>query len=565
MFNILFDYKKLVMNSFAEVASGGGDNPEVKTQTQETEAKTQGTEVLTPQQREVREKLDELEKALDIKRAGKKVNWQRVSSLKAGLEWTEDDPESIPTRKMLERYEKEYEQYKWEEKKLMSLKSEIEKTIKEVGVEQSPKINNEQLSKMGYNEFLNIKDIPRWERLQYITRWNVEVKDILSRKTTELNFEFPNRGLELSVTAGQVLPDNVRKVDFGGASYTRRWISWEFFSENGARLIILNNTNLSNFDIITDEELEQININTTIEVSNQFPEYVWKPEYPLLLESKKKGYDPKFMLMAFWDKFTEKDKDYSLEIEALLTQVARYQDSFAETYNKEAIEDKSGKITEKFAWYLLNCFWLEKEKTETIAKEYWFDINKLKEVKFKSLRWGNLRFESSPEEWPMARLRDLIASVESERWSLDQQYNSLNMANWRRSYIKNKYFSNGKTMEDMTLREVMVMHREFGWAIWRYQFVPSTLAWLISNSWDSLDMKFDRKVQDRYADALIRMRINRARGNRTEAIRQLSMEWAALPKDSSWSWYWDGFNWNKANGSIYWNLNEMIWEIMKEG
>ncbi|MDR1944639.1 MAG: hypothetical protein LBQ59_00710 [Candidatus Peribacteria bacterium] len=54
-----------------------------------------------------------------------------------------------------------------------------------------------------------LKTIPKEERLKYVTKGNIDYVQVAKGEVKELNFTFPNRELELSVTAGQILPPEI--------------------------------------------------------------------------------------------------------------------------------------------------------------------------------------------------------------------------------------------------------------------------------------------------------------------------------------------------------------------
>lgn len=139
----------------------------------------------------------------------------------------------------------------------------------------------------------------------------------------------------------------------------------------------------------------------------------------------------------------------------------------------------------------------------------------------------------------MGSIRDMIAKVES-----GGDYNVL--------------VGGGRAdLEKMTLAEVFALQQEMlksgkeSTAVGRYQFTAATLARMAKKlGMDPSTTKFDRGTQDRLADALIdEMGYQRyAMGtlSREDFLKNLSTQWAGLPKDASGASYYAGVGSNKA-------------------
>lgn len=108
----------------------------------------------------------------------------------------------------------------------------------------------------------------------------------------------------------------------------------------------------------------------------------------------------------------------------------------------------------------------------------------------------------------------------------------------------NAYFSNPNNQEvdftSMTVAEVMTWQKEFvsqgnpSSAVGRYQIINKTLSGLVNQLEVDTNEKFDKKMQDRLAIALLERRgakdyVN-DRISREEFAANLAKEWAALPK-----------------------------------
>ncbi len=108
----------------------------------------------------------------------------------------------------------------------------------------------------------------------------------------------------------------------------------------------------------------------------------------------------------------------------------------------------------------------------------------------------------------------------------------------------NAYFGNPNNQEvdftSMTVAEVMTWQKEFvsqgnpSSAVGRYQIINKTLSGLVNQLEVDTNEKFDKKMQDRLAIALLERRgakdyVN-DRISREEFAANLAKEWAALPK-----------------------------------
>jgi len=113
---------------------------------------------------------------------------------------------------------------------------------------EQKKLSNEKLQSLSNNDFLRI---PKENRLQYITNNKITTNDLIKKdlriKNIEFNFTFENkfnRDLWIKTTAWQVLPSEVWSVEKKWITYIRNNLKWEFFAEDGTRLIINQNTKL---------------------------------------------------------------------------------------------------------------------------------------------------------------------------------------------------------------------------------------------------------------------------------------------------------------------------------
>lgn len=403
MFNILFDYKKLVMNSFAEVASGGGDNPEVKKDNSEVdkalnELKTQEAankkreelagDILSPEEQEKLKSLNieiwKIQKELDWKEAWLSVIWNREKILSKKFDSEVSDNEKIEDPEALQVMDEILEL----KRRLHQLKEEKNHLLRVIEVWKNNELTSQEIDimkELNSSEFLKT---PAEKRLRFVTKWNIDSQSVKDWDVTNLEFTFTywnkfNKELYILTTAWQVLPENVRSVNVWWEDYLRKWINWEFFNKAWRRLTIHEWTNININEFWDIEELYK-------DFENGLEEFKDTPNYELAYEAKKKWYDPKFVVLWLWEHIN--DKKNKVEIEELLTDIARLENEFNATYPKDDWNLETGKISDKFAWYLLNWFNAKEETFKSVAKEFKFDPKVLKETKSNNdIWWGTIK------------------------------------------------------------------------------------------------------------------------------------------------------------------------------
>ncbi len=261
--------------------------PKVETQNQVD------TSNLTPEQLRVYEKIESLKKTLEW------LKYQEAFSKKsAQILWTKmkndssikTDPEAKPTIDLYNRYVARFNEAvkKWGDIKaeLASLESDVTKSTDKAEFEswvdekwEKLKFDNEKLKTISSKEFLSASED---ERLQYVTKDNVDSNSVSSGSVKDVTFSFDqdgdgqiNKELYMLTTAWQVLPKEVREVTKDGQTYSRIWLKWEFYSGD-KRLTIHDKTNVTIDKIWTPEELnslEQANFkkyNEFVEKNSEF-------------------------------------------------------------------------------------------------------------------------------------------------------------------------------------------------------------------------------------------------------------------------------------------------------
>ncbi len=180
------------------------------------------------------------------------------------------------------------------------------------------KLNTEVLSTLSNREFLRVE---RDSRLEHITSPARKPGDISEGSKVNFTFTFNgkhNRDLFLRTTAGQVLPPNVEEVSFGGAAFKRDGLYGEFFASTGNRLIIRDGTEVTVSKIRGSESIQAVEKPFKQEVTS------FGENADIALEAKKRGIDPAFAILAFWEKVSNlKGVERSATLEDLLTDFGR--------------------------------------------------------------------------------------------------------------------------------------------------------------------------------------------------------------------------------------------------
>lgn len=340
--------------------------------------------------------IEKIEKELEIVEAWTKVVWSRRDILETKMEqnvsiseFQDKDAYNINERVI------KLKQELWE------LQEKKDTLLRSLELLKTNKLNEAELKNMSVvssREFLNT---PPNERLRFITAWNIESKDVGENWVKNLEFTFTfdwkfNRELYINTTAWQVLSDNIREVESSWIQYQRNWLNWEFFSQDWKRLLIHEKTQINIIKFWSEEELKALND----QVNSKSKEFIWTPNETLAIESIKKWYDPKFIISLIWDKFINKNDYKKEDIEVELTNIAKIQNNFKEDYKDEIAIDNDWKISSSFAWYLINN--INPAKIESIWKEFWYDINKLKTYKRinnPSLWWWPINPENINIDW----------------------------------------------------------------------------------------------------------------------------------------------------------------------
>jgi len=260
--------------------------------------------------------------------------------------------------------------------------------IRGLEVSQANTLSPEELNRMktiSGREFLNA---PREERLKFITKGNIDSKDVHENGTKSLECTFTydgtyNHELYARTTAGQVFPENVRIVESWWISYQRLGIDGEFFSESGRRLLIHEGTKIDISNFASPEDLELLrNANR-----EKLGEYAGTPNESLALTSLGKWYDPKFIVTVLGERLQNiPENQKRAEIESLFGDIAHLRDK----YNSYGLDtpalDANGQPSERFAGFILHSF--APEKIPNIAQLYGYSPENLGRMNVLAWSWG---------------------------------------------------------------------------------------------------------------------------------------------------------------------------------
>lgn len=333
---------------------------------------------------------NELEKKINLlKNKFKFTDWI-AKSLYKWLNWDpsiKDDPEAKNTIDMFKKYstmsndikkELDISVNEFEEFKKMWDKFEFNTgiDIDNNWNEKENKFNSNKLKTITNREFL---EIPSNERLQYITKSNVDSENISNSSVKNIEFSFDqdwdgndNNELLKLTTLWQVLPDNVREIESNGDIYNRIWLNWEFFNNSWERLKIYTWTKIEITKLWDENQLNDIKAEN-IKEYNQF-----------ILENSKYSTDEfKEIITTCFDKWLDsKETEFILKWDfSKLWDIDKNKaDKLISTIrfleNSKLLDDYSN------AWEIVNNI----EKLKVFLDKYWFwikyDINNDWTIKF---------------------------------------------------------------------------------------------------------------------------------------------------------------------------------------
>ncbi len=303
--------------------------------------------------------------------------------------------------------------------KISSIKQPLSQEVTEkMDIEKAKdNLSIDVLEKISNSEFLNIK---RENRLQHITKPSKKSNEIQNGDSINFTFTFNNKintNLYLKTTAGQVLPSTIKEVTSNGTTWSRNGLLGEFFSKNGQRLIIRENTTIQIQWTKTPEEIK-IEEDTIVKSIEQ---YKTSPNYDLIFESQKRWISTDLAIALFSSQVNQENPSKKqVQIEEIITEFERTKDHFSNDFWPKEIFDK-WELSKKFLAYYINQWHIPAEKKMEIIKS--LDISekllteynkKHRALLFKWFRWMT---ELSEEE--KKNLSDIPNSL-IEKWKTEQ-------------------------------------------------------------------------------------------------------------------------------------------------
>lgn len=304
------------------------------------------TSNLTPEQQRVYERIESLKTLLDSTKAQEAFSrkWAQIlwTRLSADPE-VRTDPEAKPTIEMYNRYMARFNEavQKWWDIKAELSKLESDVAISTDRVEfdlwidekwDNLKFDKEKLKNISSKEFLNLS---KNERLQYVTKDNIDSDSVSSGSVSDITFSFDqdgdwnlNKELYMLTTAGQVLPKEIRQVTKDWQVYNRIGLTWEFYNWE-KRLTIHDKTKVTLGEPMKAEELNKIseeNIQKYNEFVEKNPEFKDEKYNFAINEAIEKGIEPKMFLKVLSRRIEEFEKQSNYEksdIEFISTEVTK--------------------------------------------------------------------------------------------------------------------------------------------------------------------------------------------------------------------------------------------------
>jgi hypothetical protein len=262
-----------------------------------------------------------------------------------------------------------------EQADIAGIADDIEGSVGGVGIESEAITPEEtaELRDMPNEVFL---EMPRSERLRFITAQNVTADQVASGSVTSLAFTFTfdgqfNPALQRLTTAGQVLPAEVRSVTSSGEVFSRSEDSLhgEFFTESGVRLLIIEGTQLTNIE--TDAEAIA-NVQTqidqrlvTFETVEEGEDARTEGESLVARMALERNVAPEFVMGAFVAGNPIETEDlgisaeqvltlaYRAQLENFLTDIDRSEEMFRQNYS-EIVPRELERLSPEFAAFFLS-------------------------------------------------------------------------------------------------------------------------------------------------------------------------------------------------------------------
>ncbi len=178
----------------------------------------------------------------------------------------------------------------------------------------------------------------------------------------EISIDFRgNKELELQVTAGHLLPPEVRQITIDGLRGERSGLQGEFYAENGERLLIFTDTTIT-IDEVADEAAiakMQAEVEENLVVLN-IPEDQ-EADIAIARAALERGIEPSFALKAQQELVDGYEgMDEAQRAEMISTVVGRARGKFQLQFPDTTIDENSGRYSPEFLAYLLMIHGVEK-------------------------------------------------------------------------------------------------------------------------------------------------------------------------------------------------------------
>lgn len=171
-------------------------------------------------------------------------------------------------------------------------------------------LSNQKLQTISHQEFLEFSDDAKLQSIsRNISGEKFTTQEIISGEISDIKFLFSfekdeignepiNRKLWLKTTAGQVMPNAVSKIMCEWKEYSRNNLEWEFFTQEGKRLLIHHNTHIQITEIRSEEQIQEI-AQKNDEKTQEFLKENTQVDKKIASESIKRWFDPNFIMKIF--------------------------------------------------------------------------------------------------------------------------------------------------------------------------------------------------------------------------------------------------------------------------
>lgn len=345
-------------------------------------------------------------------------------------------------------------------------------------------LNDDVLSKMSSKDFLRI---PREQRLKYVTKSNIDYKDVKEWDNLEFTFTFGkkyNHRLYLKTTAGQLLPSDVREIKNETWTFVRNWLYGEFFDKRWNRLVIHEWTKINISKANSDEVLKLVAENT-----KKIKESWIKPgdkNYDLALFASERWLDISTSMTLFANTLDSvKKEDRKVEAEFMITNFERVKGYFMDDYPNLVVE-KDWKLTPEFLAYFVNQTETDESKIKELAKKLWVD---------ESLLWKYSRkLRAVVYKW-YRKFEELSDAEKLEIWKIDpKKLESFRVESFWKQFIPGskeaqELFTYAAILawlpaswwQDVRLHDIL--RNESGWVVWNANYV------MVKNQKSSQELK----------------------------------------------------------------------------